>query len=80
MSEHEMNPHGASAEPQAPLSGKFTLSVDEINSTFEMLGLSDEAKRAEFTNLRSLASGFQLEQRTRSTSDSVTDSEEQWEE
>lgn len=58
-----------------PASQKLVISDEEIQGTFEMLGLGDEARRAEFTNLRALASGFHVEQRTWTSADSVTTSD-----
>lgn len=75
MTDHETKPSGTgiSVTPPIPMPRKFVLTDEEIQGTFEILGLSDEARRAEFTNLRGLASGFHIEQRTWTLADSVTD-------
>ncbi len=63
---------------QAQVKGvsKYTLTNTDIQDTFEMLGLSDEGKRAAFSNLRVLASGFHAEQLLWTSADSVTRNED----
>jgi len=82
MSDRSERPqqHGGTSDPkpQPQVTGlsKYTLTNKDIQDTFEMLGLSEEANRAAFSNLRVLASGFHAEQLLWTSADSITRKEE----